>query len=225
MRFYLHNYDRIAALEGKNVRSTRFASIGSSTSGTVTLPTGATVILDDFGGTVDAVVSQISGGRPTYEPATDSAGNVIAATFDASGNWTFSGTPVAYPVALLYRVRQSVLNYDATDASIVGPIQQEDFTITWKTKRTATATNYTVLATDDLIAITSTSSARTMTLPAPSAVPGKVFCFKDESLACSLNNITLSPTSGTIDGAATFVMNIDGEAVFMYSNGTAYFVV
>lgn len=105
---------------GKYVRTTRFVSIGSSTSGTVTLPSGSQVVLDDFGGTVDAVVLQISGGKPLKVPALDALGSVIAATFDASGNWTFTGTPVAYPVALVYRVQQTLTNFDSTSADIWG---------------------------------------------------------------------------------------------------------
>jgi hypothetical protein len=102
------------------VRSTRFISIGASTSGTLTKPTNSTIILDDFGGTVDAVAVQISGGRPLKSPALDALGSVIAATLDTSGNWTLSGTPAAYPIALVYRVRQAPIDYDDTASDIWG---------------------------------------------------------------------------------------------------------
>lgn len=105
---------------GKYVRTTRFVSIGAGTSGTVTLPSSSTVVLDDFGGTVDAVVLQISGGKPLKSPALTALGAVVAATFDASGNWSFSGTPAAYPVALVYRVQQTLNNFTDTDADIWG---------------------------------------------------------------------------------------------------------
>lgn len=102
------------------VRSTRFISIGAGASGTLTKPTNSTIILDDFGGTVDAVVTQITGGRPLKAPAVDALGSVIAATLDTSGNWTLSGTPSSYPVALVYRVRQAPVDYDDTSADIWG---------------------------------------------------------------------------------------------------------
>lgn len=104
----------------KYVPSTRFVSIGSGTSGAVTLPSNSEVLLDDFGGAVDAVVLQIASGKPLQIPALTAAGAVVATTFDSSGNWAFTGTPVAYPVALVYRVRQQLKNYDSTAADIWG---------------------------------------------------------------------------------------------------------
>lgn len=107
------------------VRSTRFISIGSLTSGTLTKPTNSTIILDDFGGTVDAVAVQISSGRPLKKPALDSLGSIIAATLDTSGNWTLSGTPAAYPIALVYRVRQAPVDYDDTSSDIWGDAEDD----------------------------------------------------------------------------------------------------
>lgn len=112
--------DIATTLGAKNVRTTRFVSISSGTSGTVTLPSNSTVILDDFGGTVDAVVTQISGGKPNQIPALTSTGAIVATTFDGSGNWAFSGTPVSYPVAIVYRVSQTLTNFDSGAADIWG---------------------------------------------------------------------------------------------------------
>lgn len=111
------------AIDGKLVRTSRFVQIGSGTSGTITLPPNSTVVLNDFGGTVDAVVAQMSGGRPTYSSAVDAGSVVISTTFDSSGNYSFSGTPSAYPVALVYRVEQTLLDFDSTASDIVGSPQ------------------------------------------------------------------------------------------------------
>lgn len=102
------------------VRSTRFVSIGSGTSGSITLTGTQEIVLDDFGGTTDAVVTTIEGGRPTNEPAQTSSGAQVAATLDASGNWTLSGTPSSYPVALVYRVREQFQEYDDFNNSVMG---------------------------------------------------------------------------------------------------------
>ena len=110
----------ITTLENKYVRTTRFESISSGTSGTVTLPPSAEVVLDDFGGTVDAVVTGISGGRPTTVSVVTAGGVVVATTFDSSGNWVFTGTPSAYPVAIVYRVRQTLVNFDSNSTDIWG---------------------------------------------------------------------------------------------------------
>ena len=112
--------NRVTSLEEKNVRSTRFASIGSGTTGSLTLPGNSTVILDDFGGATDAVITTISGGRPNFSAATTSGGSVIATTFDSSGNYSLSGTPSAYPVAIVYRVRQQFQYFNDADSDVIG---------------------------------------------------------------------------------------------------------
>lgn len=105
---------------GKYVRTTRFVSISSGSSGTVSLPLNSQVVLDDFGGTVDAVVLQISGGKPTKLPALTATGSVVATTFDASGNWAFTGVPVSFPVAIVYRVQTQLAAFDSTSSDIWG---------------------------------------------------------------------------------------------------------
>lgn len=110
----------LTALGDNYVRNTRFATISSGTSGTIAIPSEQQIILDDFGGTTDAVVTTISGGRPTSSPAQTVGGTIIAATFDASGNYTLIGTPSAYPVAIIYRVRQKFSTYVDTDFNIIG---------------------------------------------------------------------------------------------------------
>jgi hypothetical protein len=65
----------------------------------------------------------MAGGRPTYASAVDSSGTIISTTFDSSGNYVFSGTPSSYPVALVYRVQQTLVNFDSTASDIVGPPQ------------------------------------------------------------------------------------------------------
>lgn len=120
---------KIANLLGdKYVRTTRFEIIITGTSGTVTLPPNSTVVLDDFGGTVDAVVSTVDSGFPTTISAKDSAGAVVATTFDSTGNWSLTGTPVAYPIAIIYRVRQKLLFFDSGASNIWGNTNVEQIT-------------------------------------------------------------------------------------------------
>lgn len=118
-------YTVATALGDKYVRTTRFASIGAGTSGTVTLPANSTVVLDDFGGGVDAVITTISAGRPTFSHAFTAAGDLVTTSFDAGGNYTLSGAPSAYPVALVYRVRQKLSEFDSTSSDIIGDYDVE----------------------------------------------------------------------------------------------------
>jgi hypothetical protein len=115
-----------AILRGKYVRSTRFISIGSGTSGTLTPPPDSEILQDDFGGTVDAITTTLSGGRPTNTQTQTSGGAVVAATLDTSGNWTLTGVPSSYPVALLYRVRQLFYDFDSDATDIVGDVSIDE---------------------------------------------------------------------------------------------------
>lgn len=107
-------------LRGKYVWSTRFAIIGSGTSGTITKPSGSTIILDDFGGTTDAVVTTVASSKPLIQHAKDAAGTVLATSFNTSGDWTLTGTPSAYPIAIVYRVKQFWEDFDDTASDLTG---------------------------------------------------------------------------------------------------------
>jgi len=111
----------------KYVRTTRFAIIGSGTSGTITIPANSEVVLDDFGGTVDAVVSQVASSLPTTIPAKTGLA-IVATTFNGSGAWSLSSTPDSYPIAIIYRVRQKLLDFDSTASNIWGVSNNEQIT-------------------------------------------------------------------------------------------------
>lgn len=87
-----------------------------------------------------------------------------------------------------------------------------------------TATNYTVLASDVIIEVTNTSAARTITLPASSSNnTGKFYVIKDASGGASVNFITVTPTTGTIDGAATATIGSNYGSMQVFSDGVSYF--
>jgi hypothetical protein len=58
----------------------------------------------------------------------------------------------------------------------------------------------------------------------PATTTGQEFVVKDESGSCSVTNtITISPSSGTIDGSASKVINTAYGSQRVYSNGTNLF--
>lgn len=82
-------------------------------------------------------------------------------------------------------------------------------------------TNYTILPTDTIIAVTSLTSARSITLPSVASVSGgKQFIIKDESGSCSGSN-TITVT-GTIDSATNAVLNSAYATLRIYSNGNSW---
>lgn len=98
-------------LKNNEYKITYFTTV-SSTAGTITIPANATILLDQFAGGVDAFVSTIINGQPTGTfPQTAGGVNVDVTSFDALGNFTLSGTPSSYPVALVYILKISALNY------------------------------------------------------------------------------------------------------------------
>ncbi len=108
------NETRIGTLEDTYVKATNFEII-SSASGSITIPTGGTILLNEFNGTIDALVSEIDGSNtPTWEDARDAAGDIISvATFDVAGNYTLDRTPTGN-IALIYVYRVQRKNLDWT---------------------------------------------------------------------------------------------------------------
>ncbi len=95
-------------------------------------------------------------------------------------------------------------------------------------RRTVANVNVTVNPNDFLIAYTTLTAGRAVTLPNPTTVGSsilpRVYVVKDEAGTAGANNITISVSGGAnIDGAATKVINTNYGSVRLYSNGTAYF--
>ena len=112
---------RVSALENEHVKARWFYEIGTGTSGTITPPSGGTILLDQWGMGVDAVVSTVTHGMPPdFVLARTAGGVVISATLDVEGNWTLSGTPAAYPVALIYAYQVKFKDFDAAYSLVEG---------------------------------------------------------------------------------------------------------
>jgi hypothetical protein len=92
-------------------------------------------------------------------------------------------------------------------------------------RRTITASGSIFGSDPQLIAITDTTAARTLTLPVASGVDvGRRFTIKDETGGAATNNITVQRAStDTIDGAVSKVINTAYGALRVYSNGAAWF--
>lgn len=82
---------------------------------------------------------------------------------------------------------------------------------------------YTVLPQDGFIFV-DTSGARTINLNA-SPVRGQWFIIKDNVGSAAANNITVVPAAGNIDGAGSYVMNINYGSITVVYNGTQWNIV
>jgi hypothetical protein len=85
------------------------------------------------------------------------------------------------------------------------------------------ASPYTVLSTDYYLGVTVTAGVVTILLPnAPTT--GRVFIVKDTAGDSATNNITITTVGGavTIDGATSYTINTNYEAIQLIFNGTSY---
>jgi hypothetical protein len=87
----------------------------------------------------------------------------------------------------------------------------------------AAASPYTVTSTDNYISVDVTGGAVTLLLPND---PGasRTFTVKDRGGMAATNTITVTTVGGVVllDGATSFVMNTDYEAINILFNGTSY---
>ncbi len=122
---------RITVLEDNEYKITYYEVI-SGASGSVTLPTGATINAGEFGLSGNAILSKIDGSdKPTYESPKTAGGVVVTASLNTStGAWVASGTYTDSDVALIYSIKikavyYSNLNYDR----IIDTVELTDFPI------------------------------------------------------------------------------------------------
>jgi hypothetical protein len=118
--------ERVGTLEAKYVRTTRFTEVESGTSGQATVAFGSTIILDDFSGGIDALVTAFANGAPEHTHVYTAQGELITTSFDSLGNYSLSGVPATYPVAVVYRVRTPLIDFDDTDPDIDGGNELEE---------------------------------------------------------------------------------------------------
>ena len=96
---------RIAAMEDTTYEYELWQSIGSGTSGTISIPEGAVIRLDQYPNAGDCLIVKCdAAGRPVDEPAGHANGTAITATLDTSGQFVLSGVPKSYPVAIVFQV-------------------------------------------------------------------------------------------------------------------------
>jgi hypothetical protein len=109
---------RVTTLENNEYKITYY-EIVSGTSGSLAIPTDATINSDEFGLSGNAVLSKIDGSnKPTFESPKTVGDVVVTASLNTTtGAWVASGTYTDATVALIYSIKikaiyYSTLNYD-----------------------------------------------------------------------------------------------------------------
>jgi hypothetical protein len=115
---------RIDNLETRYARITRFETIGTNTSGTLTIPTNETVVLDDFGGTKDAIVTTLVSGKPDWSPVIDTNGSLVTTSFDTNGAFVLSAVAATTNNCIVFRTEVEAKNL-VYDAGVIGPYSMD----------------------------------------------------------------------------------------------------
>lgn len=103
---------RVTTLEDNEYKITYYEII-SGTSGSLTLPTGATINAGEFGLSGNCILSKIDGSnKPTFESPKTSGGTIVTASLnETTGAWVASGTYTDSSVALIYSIKIKAVNY------------------------------------------------------------------------------------------------------------------
>lgn len=103
---------RITNLENNEYKVTYYEII-SGASGSLTLPTGATINAGEFGLSGNCVLSKIDGSnKPTFESPKTAGGTVVTASLnETTGAWVASGVYTDANVALIYSIKIKAVYY------------------------------------------------------------------------------------------------------------------
>lgn len=98
--------NRLNTLENTIHEYEIYELISTGTAGTVTKPTHGTILLDQYPAGGDCIVVQTDSTtqKPIEALVYDASGVLVEGTLDINGNYTLSGVPATYPVALVFQV-------------------------------------------------------------------------------------------------------------------------
>ncbi len=114
-----------------NVYKITYYEIVSGASGSLTVPTGATINAGEFGSSANCVLSKINGSnKPTFISPKTAGNQVVTATLNTStGAWVTSGTYTDSNVALIYSINISASSYSNLTNSFIIMYEQIDIPI------------------------------------------------------------------------------------------------
>ncbi len=85
--------------------------------------------------------------------------------------------------------------------------------------------NYILTGADNTILANTSTIPLTITLPNPASFPGRIYTIKKIGTGGIDNELTITPTSGTIDGGANLIIYNDWTYVTVQTDGTAWYII
>jgi hypothetical protein len=105
--------DRITNLEDRYIKCAWYVTVHAGTTGTITPPTGGTLVMNQWPSNVSAKTSTITAGQmPTMTAALTGGGATVTVTMNATGAWALSAAPSAYPIAIIYMYKVKLYQHD-----------------------------------------------------------------------------------------------------------------
>lgn len=93
------------------------------------------------------------------------------------------------------------------------------------TNITKVTASYTATTADNTILADATTAAITITLPSPATIAGRLYTIKKTGTGGIDNAVTITPTGGTIDGGANFIIYNDWTFITLQTDGTDWYVI
>ncbi|HTE08087.1 MAG TPA: hypothetical protein VK628_04955 [Flavitalea sp.] len=85
--------------------------------------------------------------------------------------------------------------------------------------------NYTLTGADNTVLANTSGSPFTITLPNPASFPGRIYTIKKIGTGGIDNELTITPSSGTIDGGANLIIYNDWTYVTVQTDGSAWYII
>jgi hypothetical protein len=204
-------------VDGKYAYANRFVLINSGTSGTITIPAHSEIVEAGFPSGLNAVLTTSANGTYTSQSAITAAGAIVGADIDTDGDWTLSGTPAAYPVALIYRTRTLWADFEPTDLDIVGDFEVQ-FPTTGPANRIAAFNSSGNLYSPDGFEVQATGGIRLVQTQNPDGGSGSV---EYHDFSNNINPIGNSPNRTTNFIRAAVNIDTENDGFSYGDNGQA----
>lgn len=162
-------------------------------------------------------VLTVSGGVPTWAPATGAVSSVTGTANQVTCSPTTGAVVVSTPSTFIAPGSIEATTTLKSDGNFTAAAGQ------YVSVTTPGAYPYTTLTTDFLILV-DTSAARTIT-PIGTPTTGQMYIIKDNVGTANAFNITVTPSGKNIDGAASYVMSVAFGSITIIYNGTQWNIV
>jgi hypothetical protein len=115
---------------------------------------------------------------------------------------------------------------DGRAAGSITPQDMRDFIVTAVPTGMTITNGSSITMTTTILRINKGSgSATSVTLPVAPIVDTQTYIIKDQKGDAATNNITIAPSSGQIDGSASYVMNVNKQSVSLVFDGTNWSII